>query len=524
MPRTSSPCSVSLLVAMLLQMTGSWAAYTLPASIPSPKRMTNLLNQAESMAEVSKLAEAYSEEFNAIHLSAAWMRLSRLSRHSHSSRSSRSGRNYPSMAPQRVLRQLEPLTQRSIRMARTEQLSARAIANIAYGSARSGFGDSPLYDALEKTAVRKLPDCTPQAVANLAWAYATAEHRAPLLFDSLAQVVASAHLSEYTPQNLANLAWAYAAAGHSSPELFARLADESVTRLRDFTPQNLANLVWSFATLGQRAPALYEAVAEEATRRVAAGAGFNAQDCANLAWAFATARHPAPQLFDALADAAEPRLPSFPPQAIANLAFAFATSSQPGSRRTDFLRALADAAAPRLDDFSAQNLANVALPLAKESAIVDRPLLFDRICGVACARMDEFSSQGLANVVWAVAKAHEAGGGGGAAGGGSVVGTEAAPSTSTLELFDRAAAALEPRVGQLSPQVLSDTAWAYATVQGVAAGEHAMALFDALAAVMASRVGEFTPAELAKTGWAFARASFAGTRYTIWNDGGEADA
>ena len=405
MPRTSSPCSVSLLVAMLLQMTGSWAAYTLPASIPSPKRMTNLLNQAESMAEVSKLAEAYSEEFNAIHLSAAWMRLSRLSRHSNSSRSSRSGQNYPSRAPQRVLRQLEPLTQRSIRMARTEQLSARAIANIAYGSARS-HSDSPLYDALEKTAVRKLPDCTPQAVANLAWAYATAEHRAPLLFDSLAQVVASAHLSEYTPQNLANLAWAYAAAGHSSPELFARLADESVTRLRDFTPQNLANLVWSFATLGQRAPALYEAVAEEATRRVAAGAGFNAQDCANLAWAFATARHPAPQLFDALADAAEPRLPSFPPQAIANLAFAFATSSQPGSRRTDFLRALADAAAPRLDDFSAQNLANVALPLAKESAIVDRPLLFDRICGVACARMDEFSSQGLANVVWAVAKAH----------------------------------------------------------------------------------------------------------------------
>ena len=523
MPRTSSPCSVSLLVAMLLQMSGSWAAYTLPASIPSPKRMTNLLNQAESMAEVSKLAEAYSEEFNAIHLSAAWMRLSRLSRHSHSSSSSRSGRNYPSKAPQRVLRQLEPLTQRSIRMARTEQLSARAIANIAYGSARSGFGDSPLYDALEKTAVRKLPDCTPQAVANLAWAYATAEHRAPLLFDSLAQVVARAHLSEYTPQNLANLAWAYAAAGHSSPDLFSRLADESVTRLRDFTPQNLANLVWSFATLGQRAPALYEAVAVEATRRVAAGAGFNAQDCANLAWAFATARHPAPQLFDALADAAEPRLPSFlrrrsptlplpsPPRRSPAAGAPTSSGHSPTPPR------LASTTSPR-------RISPMSRSLAKESAIVDRPLLFDRICGVACARMDEFSSQGLANVVWAVAKAHEAGGGGGAAAAGSVVGTEAAPSTSTLELFDRAAAALEPRVGQLSPQVLSDTAWAYATVQGVAAGEHAMALFDALAAVMAARVGEFTPAELAKTGWAFARASFAGTRYTIWNDGGEADA
>ena len=382
MPRTSSPCSVSLLVAMLLQMTGSWAAYTLPASIPSPKRMTNLLNQAESMAEVSKLAEAYSEEFNAIHLSAAWMRLSRLSRHSYSSRSSRSGQNYPSMAPQRVLRQLEPLTQRSIRMARTEQLSARAIANIAYGSARSGFGDSPLYDALEKTAVRKLPDCTPQAVANLAWAYATAEHRAPLLFDSLAQVVASAHLSEYTPQNLANLAWAYAAAGHSSPELFARLADESVTRLRDFTPQNLANLVWSFATLGQRAPALYEAVAEEADpprrrrRRL---------QRSRLRQPRMGVRNGSPSGAAALRRARRrggAATAELPPQAIANLAFAFATSSQPGSRRTDFLRALADAAAPRLDDFSAQNLANVALPLAKESAIVDRPLLFDRICGV----------------------------------------------------------------------------------------------------------------------------------------------
>ena len=96
-----------------------------------------------------------------------------------------------------------------------------------------------------------------------------------------------------------------------------------------------------------------------------------------------------------------------------------------------------------------------------------------------------------------------------------------AASPATLELFSCLAQALEPKVDSLSPQGICDVAWAFATVPGAAAGEHAMPLFDALAAATAARVGQFTPAELAKTGWAFARASFAGTRYTIWRDDGE---
>ena len=130
----------------------------------------------------------------------------------------------------------------------------------------------------------------------------------------------------------------------------------------------------------------------------------------------------------------------------------------------------------------------------------------------AGGRLHEFTPQGMAKLGCALATATHYSEEHGA----PSQPTAALSSPAMLDLFSRLAVALEPKVDCLSPQCICDVAWAFATIPGAAAGENAMPLFDALAAATAARVGQFTPAELAKTGWAFARASFAGTRYTMF--------
>ena len=91
---------------------------------------------------------------------------------------------------------------------------------------------------------------------------------------------------EMKEQNLANTAWAFATAGHASPELFNAISAEAFRRrLGGFNQQDLSNTVWAFATAGHEATELFNAISAEAVRRRLGG--FNAQDLSNLAWAFA---------------------------------------------------------------------------------------------------------------------------------------------------------------------------------------------------------------------------------------------
>jgi hypothetical protein len=117
----------------------------------------------------------------------------------------------------------------------------------------------------------------------------------PALLDAIAEEVAQRGLRDFKPRNLANTAWAYATAGHAAPTVFDAIAREAVNRLHEFTPQNLSNTAWAYATAGHAAPALLDAIAEEAAQRGLRD--FKPQDLASTAWAFAVADHPAPALF-----------------------------------------------------------------------------------------------------------------------------------------------------------------------------------------------------------------------------------
>jgi len=100
---------------------------------------------------------------------------------------------------------------------------------------------------------------------------------------------------ELNPQDLANMTWAFATAGHAAPALYDAIGKEAAGRVGEFNPQNLSNTAWAFATAGHAAPALFDAIATESAVNVPR---FNPQDLSNTAWAFAKAGHAAPALFD----------------------------------------------------------------------------------------------------------------------------------------------------------------------------------------------------------------------------------
>jgi len=91
-------------------------------------------------------------------------------------------------------------------------------------------------------------ELNPQALANTAWAFATAGHAAPALFDAIGREAAG-RVREFNPQALANTAWAFATAGHAAPALFDAIGREAAGRVRELNPQALANTAWAFAVL-----------------------------------------------------------------------------------------------------------------------------------------------------------------------------------------------------------------------------------------------------------------------------------
>jgi hypothetical protein len=68
-------------------------------------------------------------------------------------------------------------------------------------------------------------------------------------------------VDSFNAQALANTAWAFATAGLRAPELFAALAVHAEQRMGTFNAQNLANTAWAFASAGVRAPGLFAALA-----------------------------------------------------------------------------------------------------------------------------------------------------------------------------------------------------------------------------------------------------------------------
>jgi len=99
-----------------------------------------------------------------------------------------------------------------------------------------------------------LPTLSARAVSNIHIAHAFAKtglvgHNSPWhhVWVALPEAV-HGELGHFNPQELSNVVWAFATAGHASPELFNTISAEAVRRrLDNFNPQDLSNMAWAFA-------------------------------------------------------------------------------------------------------------------------------------------------------------------------------------------------------------------------------------------------------------------------------------
>ena len=277
---------------------------------PAPRALNGLLTKATTAKELLELHERYGSAFNHVNLATCWSQL---------------GRVRPGGERKWILSdggaRLGALREQT--RERVLTFGARGLSSTAHALAKlvlRGAAWASLWNEIARAALARRSEFEPQALANTAWAFATAGHAAPALFHAIGTESAG-RVREFDPQNLANTAWTFATAGHATPALFDAIGKESAGRVREFSPQLLANTVWAFAKAGHATPALLDAIGTESSGKVHE---FSPHALANTAWAFAKAGHASPALFDTIGTESARRVREFNPQALANTAWAFA--------------------------------------------------------------------------------------------------------------------------------------------------------------------------------------------------------
>ncbi|KAH8066009.1 hypothetical protein JL722_404 [Aureococcus anophagefferens] len=136
---------------------------------------------------------------------------------------------------------------------RLRDFNNQGLSNLAwaYASAGASDGNEALFEALGLQVSLRVAEFRPQGLANLVWAYATAELYCPEVFEAVADEIArpsggARRAFEFNPQEvantvwafakaaeLANLAWAYACADHVDGDLLLLLWRAIVKEARE---------------------------------------------------------------------------------------------------------------------------------------------------------------------------------------------------------------------------------------------------------------------------------------------------
>jgi len=193
------------------------------------RKINKLIIDATGARELLGLHGQHGPSFNDVNLATCWSRLGRV------------------RGPERSwLRSDDGTRLLALREQTTDQvrtLGARPLSNTAHAIAKLDFRGMAwriLWKNLEGAALVRRSEFEPQALANTAWAFATAGRATHALMDAVAEESAG-RVHEFKPQALANTAWAFATAGHAAPVLFAAIGKESGGKVPEFNPQNLAN-------------------------------------------------------------------------------------------------------------------------------------------------------------------------------------------------------------------------------------------------------------------------------------------
>ena len=142
----------------------------------------------------------------------------------------------------RRLRQ-DPRLERLIVMCgqRISDFDPRGIANIAWGSAKTGITDPRFFKAVAAEATRRIGEFNAQAMANTVWAFATASVTADALFKAVAAEVPR-RIDEFNAQDMAITVWAFACVGWDQHQIFIELGSSIAVHLNDFNEAQQSQL------------------------------------------------------------------------------------------------------------------------------------------------------------------------------------------------------------------------------------------------------------------------------------------
>jgi len=323
--------------------------------------------------------------------------------------------------------------------------------------------------------------------------------RSRLLADPRLAALAQAlppRLLRLSPRSLSALVWAHAKLGHGPEGLLELCAPTILAQAGRLAPQDLSTVAWSYATLCGRDDPAIERYAAPLVRGLAphVRAAVRSQQLqlpqqlSMLLWSYATLGVADEDMLTALQSCAEPQLNAFTPQGLSNLAWGFARLNHAPQH---LMLAIGDAYAahPRTSALDASSLA-----YALATAGVRHEPLLKRVRAIVLQRGpsgDHAPSMGareLAGVAWSLATLRPAGD----------------SFECDVQLWGALASALTACAAGLTPQGVSNVAWAFAVARYDAPG-----LFAALERVSVPRISSFTSHALATLAYALGAADVA---------------
>ena len=277
------------------------------------RALTAELGRARTLLELLSLHQRHGNRFSRFNIAAFWSKFKKLPRGELGG----------------IHNRLALVCEQTARM--LPRVDARQVSDVAHAFAKSRLvGSGPyqgVWAVLEEVSRRRLGDLDAQGLSMTSWAFATAAHASPQLFDAISAEVARRGLHGFNEQHLSNTVWAFAKAGHEAPALLEAISVEAVRRgLGNFDEHLLSITAWAFATADHEAPELFEAISAESMRRGLSD--FHEQNLSNTAWAFATVGHATPELYDAIsAEVVRRGFGGFNEQQLSNTAWSFAVSN-----------------------------------------------------------------------------------------------------------------------------------------------------------------------------------------------------
>lgn len=282
--------------------------------------------------------------------------------------------------------------------AKSQDLSARALSDAAWGLAKLQCRDDVVFSRLSARARELSTELDPQGLALTAWAFATIGRHDENLFTALAGE-ARRKIHDFGPQNIANLIWATATLGFRCDPLHAEIVESALRGMDDFSGQNLAMVNWALTKLAFPAGDAWRSAFR---KKVMQMKEYAPSELSMIAWALATRGDYDPDLMGYVARRSMELMRGFTGQHVATLIWAIATISYKDDPSIDeFLSMALGAIIARAQEFQPLNIALISWGLAKLSYRAE--VAFESLCTAATAQMHDFVPQNLVQIMWACA-------------------------------------------------------------------------------------------------------------------------